>query len=518
MNTIVDSATAWIPLLAGVSHHGKVVFLEGDVGRPDSRAGVFVWDGARVVMIADIQGPFARFHAATINDSGRVAFLAVLDDGGMGVFTGQDPLVSKIIATGDPLFGSTVVSLSLAAPSVGESGQLSFWAMLADGTQGIYRADPPDPVPTVLVHGFCGSPASFGEMAELLRTDLSRPVLAFDYSDASGISPRGRRSIQHVATEFGRFLARIPDLQSVDIVAHSMGGLVVRAWMAGLTLLPAPADMLVYRSGLVRRIVFAATPHYGVNTGVPKLRKELADRASPNCDNAAAREGQSRDLQFSSRFLRTLHEQWEAERNSFPAPEELLFLVGCGPVASRTCGSDGTRFGVFPASAVLPEVDTSQVRYVAKAHMSLSAFDRTLVQGIVDVRLRDDPTYRLVAEFLSSGAVLDQREMGFEVAPARSIVIIEMITESLSPYSGKVYHVDLRECGAVLADLYFPYPPRDRSGWYTVSDVAGGEPSVCRSINIDIPDNFHDPIQFQLAIRAGRPTVVGPIGVIRKRK
>ncbi len=42
-----------------------------------------------------------------------VVFLADLDDGGKGIFTGPDPISDKVIAIGDPLFGSTVTQLAI---------------------------------------------------------------------------------------------------------------------------------------------------------------------------------------------------------------------------------------------------------------------------------------------------------------------------------------------------------------------------------------------------------------------
>ena len=49
--------------------------------------------------------------------------------------------------TGDALFGSTVTDLQFYSTGLNNRGQVAFRAALADGTLGIYRADPWQAVP-----------------------------------------------------------------------------------------------------------------------------------------------------------------------------------------------------------------------------------------------------------------------------------------------------------------------------------------------------------------------------------
>ncbi|WP_189525066.1 DUF7453 family protein [Nostoc sp. 'Peltigera membranacea cyanobiont' 232] len=72
----------------------------------------------------------------------RVAFLANLSTGGEGIFTGADISQDKVIATGDTLLGSTVTQLGFSSQGLNNSGQIAFYATLADGISGIFRADP----------------------------------------------------------------------------------------------------------------------------------------------------------------------------------------------------------------------------------------------------------------------------------------------------------------------------------------------------------------------------------------
>lgn len=97
-------------------------------------------------------GPFTSFSAPAINNAGTVAFEAILSGGSFGIFTGSDPVADKVIAAGDPLLGSTVTNLFFSKNGLNNKNQVAFYAQLANGTSGIFRADPdPDPTPTTPV-------------------------------------------------------------------------------------------------------------------------------------------------------------------------------------------------------------------------------------------------------------------------------------------------------------------------------------------------------------------------------
>ena len=96
-------------------------------------------------------GILTQVDTPSINDNGTVAFSAVLrGESGQGIFIGPDPEADKVIATGDSLFGSTVESfrsfngqdIGFSTRGLNNRGQIAFYAQLADGTSGIFRADP----------------------------------------------------------------------------------------------------------------------------------------------------------------------------------------------------------------------------------------------------------------------------------------------------------------------------------------------------------------------------------------
>ncbi|HEY9710958.1 MAG TPA: PEP-CTERM sorting domain-containing protein [Oculatellaceae cyanobacterium] len=161
--TIADSSGPFssFGLSSAINNNGTVAFT----ARLDSGVvGIFTGSGAATTTIADTNGLFDGFiFVPEINNAGTVAFVAFPETGGTGIFTGPDPVSDKVIATGDTLLGSTVTSLNFEI-GLNDEGQIAFGATLADGTVGIFRADPEPvavPEPTsilgVLVAGALGA-------------------------------------------------------------------------------------------------------------------------------------------------------------------------------------------------------------------------------------------------------------------------------------------------------------------------------------------------------------------------
>ena len=62
---------------------------------------------------------------------------------GEGLYVGEPGSIDKrVIGFGDPLDGSTFQTGFLWEESLNNQGQIAFWAHLADGRQGVYRANP----------------------------------------------------------------------------------------------------------------------------------------------------------------------------------------------------------------------------------------------------------------------------------------------------------------------------------------------------------------------------------------
>ncbi len=83
-----------------------------------------------------------------------------------------------------------------------------------------------------------------------------------------------RPSIEELGTQFGIFLAglRYSDgsaVTQVDVIAHSLGGLIVRSYLAGKQ--DAAGSFLPPATVPIRKAIFLGTPHFGTNAFQPLL-------------------------------------------------------------------------------------------------------------------------------------------------------------------------------------------------------------------------------------------------------
>ncbi len=102
--------------------------------------GVFT---ARDGLIEAVQtdGAFASYRGALISDAGTVR-IATPRGGTLGLFTGADPELDRILAEGDALFGSIVEEFAANPVSVNVEGQLALRVTLHDGRGCILRCEP----------------------------------------------------------------------------------------------------------------------------------------------------------------------------------------------------------------------------------------------------------------------------------------------------------------------------------------------------------------------------------------
>jgi hypothetical protein len=125
--------------LAGSPILGSVTFLAYPT---QGGYGIFKRNGGKITNIAHSNGCLSQFAAPSLNDAGAIAFQANLNGTDEGIFMATGSTVKKVIAIGDYLFGSKVTSLVFSPGGFNNAGQIAFFARLADGTSGIFRADP----------------------------------------------------------------------------------------------------------------------------------------------------------------------------------------------------------------------------------------------------------------------------------------------------------------------------------------------------------------------------------------
>lgn len=140
--TVFDATAPTVPGFTQMSMNesGTVAFTATD--RDRSFFSIYTGDGGELTKVVDTSGAFSTLGSPVINDAGEVAFFADLLAGGGGIFVGPDPVADRVIAIGDALDGSTVTALAFSTFSLNDNGEVAFFASLADGRSGIFRADP----------------------------------------------------------------------------------------------------------------------------------------------------------------------------------------------------------------------------------------------------------------------------------------------------------------------------------------------------------------------------------------
>jgi uncharacterized protein (TIGR03437 family) len=109
--------------------------------------------------------------------------------------------------------------------------------------------------------------SNFAAADKLLQAH-SIVTLYFDNCTVTGpLGAGGKPDIETLGAAFGKFLAGLKytdgtAVTQVDVVAHSMGGLVVRSYLAGMSD-TTPRTFTPPAAPGIRRMIFLATPHFG---------------------------------------------------------------------------------------------------------------------------------------------------------------------------------------------------------------------------------------------------------------
>lgn len=140
LTTIADTNSGFTYLSAPTLNDSETVAFNGGFA---GGSGVFTSSNGQITTIAETSGIFSDFRSdVALNELGQVTFLADLDNGRTAIFTGSDSGLNEVIAVGDSLGGSTVTQLFISHDGLNDAGQVAFDAVLADGSQRVFRADP----------------------------------------------------------------------------------------------------------------------------------------------------------------------------------------------------------------------------------------------------------------------------------------------------------------------------------------------------------------------------------------
>lgn len=346
---------------------------------------------------------FRQTHTATVLPNGNVLIAggganAEVYDVATGIFSPSIPMITSRISHAAVLLNDGTVLIT---------GGLDLT------NNFLSRAElfiPAPTVPVVLVHGYCSDPSSFGQMSDLLKQSGIQMAEAFDYNALTAVPSFDHTgvTIEQLADIFAGHVLKIlktNNARQIDVVAHSMGGLIVRAWMAGLANTPY--------TGEIRKLITISTPHYGAEAAnLDLLIQALSTTPLFRCSATQADE-----MRFGSDFIISLHGQWNSFENSpqgIPA-SDMFFIAGtadtgeallngeCG-ISLHGCTDDV----VDISSAVLPSVSKDRIRYVPYKHASSKFLFPFTGKSVALVDNPQHKTLQVVQSFLLTGEPVPQ--------------------------------------------------------------------------------------------------------------
>lgn len=109
--------------------------------------------------------------------------------------------------------------------------------------------------PVLLIHGFGGSRATWAALQQHLGERRFDAIVNEYYLGDQGVHDQARGLGTDISREIGRYADLGVKLARVDLVGHSMGGLIAREYTYGLP--PHPSD--------VRKIIMVGTPNHGAS-------------------------------------------------------------------------------------------------------------------------------------------------------------------------------------------------------------------------------------------------------------
>ncbi len=271
---------------------------------------------------------------------------------------------------------------------------------------------------------------TFGNLADYLRADGVPQVYLFDNC---AVDPN--QSIEQLGNDLGESLNAIKydngaQVPQIDLVAFSLGGLIARAYLAGLqpneTLIPSTTT-------LVRDLVLIATPNFG-------------SFLAGNPGAAIAPGSQSAELEPGSAFLWNLA-TWNQRNDDLRGVNAIGIIGDAGTDNSLLDASDGLVSLTSAALGFVVPAGAAATRIVPYCHVDPSTFTNTGLgtfacnaPGIANVTSTAQETGIIVRSFLAGNT--QWQSIGS--------------TPATDPYlsrNGALYFATVNAAGNYLTDL-----------------------------------------------------------------
>jgi uncharacterized protein (TIGR03437 family) len=242
-------------------------------------------------------------------------------------------------------------------------------------------------VPIVLLNGYQAtckgtseSSSTFGSMQSLLEADGWQVSFFDNCSVLPGTTGNARPTIEQLAQAFDTFLDNLGAPQ-VDVVAHSMGGLIVRAWLAGKQPQGGFSPPSVVR---IRNAIFVATPNAGLLSIAGLLGANVTD-------------SQTTEMFAGSNFLWELG-TWNQRMDDLRGVNALSIAGNLGSTSGAPHTDDGVV--VLTSASLAVTLGAARARVLPYCHANNLPYFLCNGPGIAVVTDQTHPTYLIVTSFL----------------------------------------------------------------------------------------------------------------------
>jgi uncharacterized protein (TIGR03437 family) len=258
---------------------------------------------------------------------------------------------------------------------------------LVTNLQAIPRTGNP---PVIFLNGFsldCGSATfvrDFGIADQVLQAN-GRVSIWFN-----NCTVPGNPSIEVIGNAFAKFLASLKyddgqPVRTVDAVAYSMGGLVLRSYLSGKQ--EAPYTFTPPASFPIRKALFVATPHFGSAVASLTFGADV----------------QATELSSGSHFLMDLN-TWNQNRDDLRGIEAMALAGTGGTGRAVTAGFDDGLVALSSASLHFYMAGRTRVLplcHSANGIASQLGFCASDAQGIIKIVSATDDNARILVSFLA---------------------------------------------------------------------------------------------------------------------
>ena len=194
--------------------------------------------------------------------------------------------------------------------------------------------------------------------------------------------------IEELGSILSNFLSSLA-VPEVDVIAHSMGGLIVRSYLSGKQ--TAPGTFVPPTNTYIRKAVFIATPHFG---------SYQAD--SPAASSFFALGNQLNEMKSGSQFLWDLA-NWNQWSDDLRGVDAIAIIGNLGSYGTASNASDGVV--ALTSASLYFATPNARTRILNYCHVTLNDFEGSLAgctgPGIADsIDSTSHPTYEIINSFL----------------------------------------------------------------------------------------------------------------------